>query len=86
LICCAVEQFFKEVVMGFGDSGMKGIGWGAIQLLLAAGVAAIVTISLQVTTITIKPSSAPTVTSNGNAVLYVDQNTKRLMISTNGNA
>ena len=72
--------------MGFGDSGMKGMGWGAIQLLLAAGVAAIITISMQVSTLTIKPSAAPAVPSNGNAVLYVDQNTKCLMISTNGNA
>ena len=71
--------------MGFGDSGMKGMGWGAIQLLLAAGVAAIITISMQVSTLTIKPSAAPAVSSNGNAVLYVDQNTKCLMVSTNGN-
>jgi hypothetical protein len=72
--------------MSFGDSGMKGIGWGAIQLLLATGVSIVTVIALQATTITIKPSAAPGVSSNGNAVLYVDQKTKCLMISTNGNA
>jgi hypothetical protein len=71
--------------MGFGDSGMKGIGWGAIQILLAAGVAVIVATSLTVTSITVNPGAAPSVSANGKAVLYVDQNTKRLMVSTNGN-
>ena len=71
--------------MGFGDSGMKGIGWGAIQLLLATGVSIVTVIALQATTITIKPSAQPALTTNGNAYLYVDISTHRLMISTNGN-